>query len=167
MRYIVQFKEKEYIYDLELDVNGNILGGEWGDRSKDMVTDDNGDTKLMSVYADQPDFIWMSAPKNLPHSEMANYASMGDSIDPSNPRPFGNTKWAWDGQSPMPAEWMMAAKKDAMWQAPTVGKLKNVDGTDQQDVIPAEAKDSAMKSAQPLSNIVYFLFDKARNQSQK
>ena len=168
-----EFKEKEYTYDLELDQNGTILGGEWGDRSKDMVTDENGDTKLMSVYAEQPDFIWMSAPRNLPHSEQSTFTEMGNSIDMSNPRPFGNMNWAWDGKGPMPSDWIRAAKKDAMWSAPAAGKLVNVAGTKQHDVVPVDAndprdpKDASMKSAQPLSNIVYFLFDKARNQSQK
>jgi hypothetical protein len=165
-------KTKEYTYDLELDANGNVLGGEWGDRSQEMVetTDenDNTTTKLQSVYADQPDFIWMGAPKNLPHSEMSTYTTMGTLIDQSNPRPFGNMHWAWDGDGRhLPADWMNAAKSDEMWQAPVVGVTSEVPGTHNKVVSPPEAKDSIMKSAQPLSNIVFYLFDKARDPSQR
>jgi hypothetical protein len=167
-------KDKEYTYDLELDVNGNILGGEWGDRSQELVTteDDDGNqtTQLQSVYADQPDFIWMGAPQNLPHSEMSLYTTIGTPIDASNPRPFGNMNWAWDGDGRhLPADWVRAAKTDEMWQAPIIGEAREIPGAANhaKEVFPAEAKDSTMKSAQPLSNIVFYLFDKARNSNDR
>jgi hypothetical protein len=165
-------KQKEYTYDLELDINGNILGGEWGDRSQELVetTDDDGNTtsSLQSEYADQPDFIWMAAPKNLPHSEMSVYTTLGQPIDPSNPRPFGNMQWAWDGDGRhLPDEWVRAAQSDEMWQAPIIGTTSVDPTTHAKIVSPPEAKDSILKSAQPLSNIVFYLFDQARDQSQR
>lgn len=150
-----KFKDVEFEYDLELDVNGNILGGEWGNRK------DDGKDKVK--YADQPDFIWMADTTALPYSEMSNYASAGTKKDYNNPSPFGNTNWAWDGKGPMPQDWIAAAKADSYWFAPVVGKkVKN--STDKtEDVLPLEAKEkSTLKSAQPMSHLVYFLFDQAR-----
>ena len=151
-------KDKTYTYDLELDENMNILGGEWGDRSKE-------DGKKVK-YAEQPDFIWMAAPQNLPYSEMSTYATAGVVKDSTNSRPFGNMNWAWDGKSALPADWVSAAKSDETWQAPVTGEQQKVaDGST--DVLPADAKNSLLKSAQPLSHLVYFLFDQARNPDQK
>jgi len=156
-------KEKEYTYDLELDANGNILGGEWGSRFKEK-------DQKKSIYADQPDFIWMAAPQNLPHSEMSIYTNPGATINSSNPRPFGNTNWAWDGRSALPEDWVNAAKKDEMWRAPVVGELRDIPGSSVKDVFPPQAKDddlSKLKAAQPLSDIVFYLFDQARDPDQK
>ena len=153
-----KIKDKNYVYDLELDEKGNILGGEWGSRA-----DENG---YKVKYSEQPDFIWMAAPQNLPYSEMSMYATPGTKIDITNPRPFGNMKWAWDGKAALPTEWMNAAKADETWQAPDTGESIYLDdGTE--DVTPATAKNAVLKSAQPLSHIVYFLFDKARSPDQK
>jgi hypothetical protein len=153
-----KIKNKTYIYDLELDENYNILGGEWGSRAKE----NGSDVK----YSEQPDFIWMAAPQNLPYSEMSIYATAGVKKDINNPRPFDNMNWAWDGKSALPGDWISAAKADMSWQAPIPGeKIEAADGS--VDVAPMEAKNGVLKSAQPLSHIVYFLFDKARNSTQK
>jgi hypothetical protein len=149
-----------YQYDLELDENGVILGGEWGVRGEE-------DPAVGVNYAKQPDFIWMADTNALPYSEMSVYASAGVLKDASNPRPFGNTQWAWDGKGKMPEDWIRAAKADATWSAPAEGtKVKNKD-TKIEDVYPAEAKNAILKSAQPLSHIVYYLFDQARAANQK
>ncbi len=161
-----EYKDKEYTYDLELDLNGAILGGEWGNRAEETVRDDNGRVFVKAAYADQPDFIWMAAPQNLPYSQMSVFTTLGTFIDPSNPRPFGNVQWNWDGKTQLPEDWMRAAKRDALWQEPIVGKLVEL-GNKQKTVEPANAKDSTMKSAQLLSNIVYYLFDQSRNPNQK
>ncbi|MBU6153133.1 MAG: hypothetical protein KGP28_02415 [Bdellovibrionales bacterium] len=155
-----KFQERTYVYDLELDEKGNILGGEWGDRSQE--------TDLDSVaYTDQPDFIWMAPPGLLPYSEQSVFTSLGTPIDPNNPRPFGNMKWAWNGKEPLPDDWMLAARSDAMWREPIPGILVDIEGESSPQVMPVEARDSLMKSAQPLSNIVYYLFDQARTLEQK
>jgi len=152
-----KLKDRTYVYDLELDQNFNILGGEWGNRSKE-------DGKKVK-YVDQPDFLWMAAPQNLPYSEMSTYATAGQVRNASNPRPFGNMDWAWDGRSALPSDWLSAAKADETWQAPVTGdENKLADGS--KDVTPAESKNSVLKSAQPLSHIIFFLFDKARNGNQ-
>jgi hypothetical protein len=118
-------KDLNYVYDLELDANGNILGGEWGDRSKENIEDG-------VKYAKQPDFIWMSAPNLLPFSEESVYTVPGTPKDPSNPRPFGNMNWAWNGKGAMPEDWVRAAKADEMWHPPVVGEMKKSPNGDKQ-----------------------------------
>jgi hypothetical protein len=161
--------DQTYTYDLELDANGNILGGEWGTRADDSgQVDEDGNQIAQGVsYAKQPDFIWMADTNALPYSEMSVYASAGFAKDASNPRPFGNMNWAWDGKGKLPEDWIRAAKADSTWAPPAVGeKIKNKD-TKVEDVFPAEAKNGILKSAQPLSHIVYYLFDQARMPNQK
>jgi hypothetical protein len=153
------FKDISFNYDLELDASGNILGGEWGKRSDDR--------KDSVKYGDQPDFIWMADTNALPKSEMSDYAIAGYSKDPSNTRPFGNMNWAWDGKGAMPEDWTRAAKADLTWYPPAIGeKVKNKD-TKVEDVFPAEAKNGILKSAQPLSHVIYYLFDQARSPEQQ
>jgi hypothetical protein len=147
-----KMKSTEYTYDLELDANYNILGGEWGDRSKENGVD--------AEYADQPDFLWMSAPEILPYSEMSLYAIAGVQKNASVSRPFGNTVWAWDGRSALPSDWLSAARADLTWSPPVPGEKVKTNNVE--DVVPASAKNSVLKSAQPLSHIVYYLFDQAR-----
>jgi hypothetical protein len=120
-------KELEYTYDLELDADGKILGGEWGNRSKE---DDD------SVrYAKQPDFIWMAPLKQLPYSQMSSSTLKGDYVN-------GNFIWAWDGKSAIPEDWIAAAQEDQKWFAPELNDPY-----------------SKLKSAEPLSNLVYKLFE--------
>jgi hypothetical protein len=69
----------------------------------------------------------------------------------------------------LPADWLSAAKSDEMWKAPTVGALVDVPGSSVKDVVPVDAKDpvlGGLKPAQPLSNIVFYLFDQARDPNQ-
>jgi hypothetical protein len=158
-------KSKEFVYDLELDENYNILGGEWGNRFDDSTgrqteTEDGSAPKYVQ-YADQPDFIWMAAPQAMPRSEMSEYAIAGVKKDESNPRPFDNMNWAWDGKSRLPEDWINAAKADMTWAKPVF-----VDDKNELDSKP-EARNSVLKSAQPLSHIVYYLFDKSRLPNQK
>jgi hypothetical protein len=153
-------KEKQYVYDLELDANGNVLGGEWGDRSQE----GSGDS-IKVKYAEQPDFIWMAAPQNLAYSRMSVFATPGTKIDQSKPRPFGNTQWAWDGKGALPDDWIRAAKKDEEWSPPAV---VNLNGADYKTVdVPNEARNATLNSAEPLSHIIYYLFDQARDPNQK
>jgi hypothetical protein len=147
-------KTRTYVYDLELDQNGTILGGEWGDRSEE-----DGETVN---YADQPDFLWMASLDSLPYSEESIYTIMGTRINSTNPRPFGNMIWAWDGKSPLPEDWMRAAKADEVWSPPIVGVLRESPQEGGKQIFPREARDSLLKPAQPLSNLVYYLFDQAR-----
>lgn len=152
-------KDVEYVYDLELDSNGKILGGEWGDRSKE-----NGERVK---YVNQPDFIWMSAPNKLPYSEQSYYAFPGLYKNMSNPRPFGNMEWAWDGVGPMPEDWVAAAKADQTFMAPEVGKkcFQDYDPMKKQWSNSCE-EGAVLKSAQPLSHLVYFLIDRARAENE-
>ena len=151
-------KSRDYVYDLELDGNGNILGGEWGNRSLDGLGLDG--TK-------QPDFIWMADTTALPYSMSARYVDPGLKKDRNNPRPFGTMNWTWDGKSPLPQDWVAAAKLDEKTNLSTlqVGKVVT-DDKGNEDVVPAAAKGAMLKSATPLSTIVYYLFDQARNSAQ-
>ena len=150
-----EVREKTYVYDLEVDRNGKILGGEWGDRS-------NEDPEESVNYADQPDFIWMSPPGELPYSEESSYVREGVRLDPKNPSIFGNMIWSWNGSGPLPMDWIRAARKDAAWTPPIPGKLIRLAGEDSESVMPVEARDSILKPAQPLSTLVFYLFDRAR-----
>lgn len=156
-----KLKKQEYVYDLELDEKGNILGGEWGNRADDVAAAENASSDQKPKSDEQPDFIWMASLNVLPYSEMADFANPGLKKDPNNPRPFGNVKWAWDGQSAMPDDWIAAARSDMTWIKPV-----SVDDKDDLESTP-DAKNSVLKSAQPLSHIVYYLFDQARASNQK
>jgi hypothetical protein len=161
-----EVKTVEYSYDLELDANYNIVGGEWGERFAESAVianpDENEDSETpVETAAKQPDFIWMAGTKALPQSEMAPYAYKGAKKDLEQPRPFGNVQWAWDGKSILPEDWLRAARADMNWYAPVP-----VNHKDELDTKP-EAKNSILKSAQPLSHIVYFLFDQSRSTMSK
>ncbi len=178
-------KVKNYVYDLELDADGNILGGEWGDRSREK----NGKIK----YADQPDFLWMASLDEMPESMFHHELFDGWKINASVNRPFGNMNWNWDCDpnipgkcAPIPAEWVKKAKLDEVWAKPEVAEhvvkipLKDAKGNpvmipdDNGDLVPATkseaypltARDSKLRSAETLSSIVLFLFDKARSPDQ-
>jgi hypothetical protein len=135
----------EFEYDLELDSDGRILGGEWNDRSR----------------RSPPDFLWLAPLNSLPFSAQSTFAIGGHRIEPSVRTLFGNFSWAWDGESGLPGDWLRAAREDAKWSAPVVGHLVGRRRRDR-EVFPTEARDPVLKPAQPLSHLVYFLFDRAR-----
>ncbi|NDG85190.1 MAG: hypothetical protein EBX52_09170 [Proteobacteria bacterium] len=146
-------RSKTFEYDLELDDSGRVLGGEWGDRSRE-----NGERVR---YAEQPDFIWMASNDALPFSEQSLYTIAGSRIDPESQDLFGNTNWSWDGKSPLPEDWLRAARADATWKPPVVGEVRDT-LRGGKEVYPREARDSILKSAEPLSTLVFYLFDRAR-----
>lgn len=59
---IQKYKDRKFSYDLELDAQGNILGGEWVNDLKSRRRGRN--TEFVEVAGDKPDFIWY-APKGL------------------------------------------------------------------------------------------------------
>jgi hypothetical protein len=134
----------EYVYDLELDADGNILGGEWGNRSKETGhVADNDDYSADSetrdsgiLYSKQPDFVWMAPLQERPYSQMALSTVKGRFKDD------GSFEWAWNGRNEIPEDWLLAAREDQKWEQPVLG-----DGY------------SKLKSAQALSNLVYVLFE--------
>ncbi len=147
-------RNEEYVYDLELDSDGKVLGGEWGNRYDE-------DVQESVLYAKQPDFLWMARLGSLPYSEQSLYTVPGRVRNLSNPRPFGNIDWVWDGRSVLPRDWIRAARADLEWSPPVAGELRKT-GRGRRDVFPLEARDSILKPAQPLSTMIYFLFDRAR-----
>jgi hypothetical protein len=126
-----RIREVDYEYELELDASGKVVGGEWLSR-------------------DQPDFIWMADRNAVPYSEQSVYAL---------PRK-GNGDWAWDGREAIPDDWLRAAREDASWSPPVVGILGR-GPRNRRPVDPESARNSLLKPAQPLSHLVYYLFDQS------
>ncbi len=126
-----RIRELEYEYELELDASGRVVGGEWRNR-------------------EQPDFIWMANRDALPYSEQSVYAL---------PRRL-NGDWAWDGREALPDDWIRAALEDASWSPPVVGMLGR-GPRNRKPVYPESARNSLLKPAQPLSHLVYYLFDQS------
>jgi hypothetical protein len=124
-------REVEYEYELEIDASGKVVGGEW--RS-----------------SEQPDFLWMADQKSLPYSEQSVYALPKDVK--------GN--WAWDGLGPVPADWLRAASLDAAWSPPVVG-VQGRGTRNRKPVYPESARNALLRPAQPLSHLVYYLFDQS------
>ncbi len=71
-----------YLYDLELDEQGHIIGGEW-------------------YHQQHPDFLWVPSPDG-------KALSVGDEyLDQPNMSKLKD----WDGSGPIPSHWAKAAKK--------------------------------------------------------
>jgi hypothetical protein len=81
-------KSVDYQYDLELDAQGNIIGGEWY-------------TNL------HPDFLWTPAPN-------ARAVTPGDQMLART----GAHRQAWDGKSAMPRAWSDTAIRNSQGGAP-------------------------------------------------
>jgi hypothetical protein len=126
-----RIREVDYEYELEVDASGKVVGGEWRSR-------------------EQPDFIWMADRNATPWSEQSVYAL---------PR-LSNGDWAWDGKSAVPDDWIRAAREDASWSPPVVGILGR-GPRNRSPVFPESARNSLLRPAQPLSHLVYYLFDQS------
>lgn len=124
-------REVEYEYELEIDASGKVVGGEW--RS-----------------SEQPDFLWMADQKSLPYSEQSVYALPKDV----------KGDWAWDGLGPVPTDWLRAASLDAAWSPPVVG-VQGRGTRNRKPVHPESARNALLRPAQPLSHLVYYLFDQS------
>lgn len=77
-----------YQYDLELDAQGNIIGGEW----------------YLNTH---PDFLWTPAPG-------AKAQTPGDQMLARS----GANRSSWDGKDAMPREWSETAKRNSQGGAP-------------------------------------------------
>jgi hypothetical protein len=100
-------KEQTYLYDLELDANGNILGGEY----RNHKSNKRGGI-FKGKLPDQPGFIW-GLPKDV---QAWSYGSIDaeDTIFDAN----GNQIPAWDGRGQMPESWFKAHLKSAEMRQP-------------------------------------------------
>lgn len=77
-----------YQYDLELDEDGKIIGGEWYNNT-------------------HPDFLWTATPK-------AKAITPGDKVLDRN----GSDNIRWDGSDAFPSDWTEAAKRTAQGGSP-------------------------------------------------
>ncbi len=82
-----EIKDQKFMYDLELDEQGNVVGGQW--RADKVVRSYNDEQSKPTIK--HPDFFWV-APKNV-----------GQYLRPLNLE-------AWSGTTPTPASWLPAAQ---------------------------------------------------------
>ena len=82
-----KIKDQEFMYDLELDDAGNVVGGQW--RADKVVRSYNDEQSKPTIK--HPDFFWV-APKNV-----------NQYLRPLNLE-------AWNGTTPTPASWRPAAQ---------------------------------------------------------
>ncbi|MBY0516302.1 MAG: hypothetical protein K2P81_05305 [Bacteriovoracaceae bacterium] len=86
-----KIKDKSFMYDLELDAQGNIVGGQWrATRTAESFADSNSSNDRPPTI-DQPDFFWV-IPKNF----MIHFQDL--------------KLEAWDGKGVVPKSWMAPAK---------------------------------------------------------
>jgi len=86
---IQKYKERTFLYDLELDINGNIIGGEWKSKKENDVT--RG--LFRTLPGDKPDFLWY-APKGMKPVAFKESIAQG----------------RWIEGEPLPYSWADAAK---------------------------------------------------------
>ncbi len=90
----LQKRKISYVYDLELDDRGEILGGEFrGGRGE---------------REEQPDMIWMLAKYQLAWSRSSLMANEGSAIDPNRIELWGNVNWRFKGDGAIPKDWFKA-----------------------------------------------------------
>jgi len=126
-----------YVYALEMDPQGQILGGKWQSQGHKFLF-------FGTAAEKQPDMIWMIAPNQLAWSSTSTQADDGPVIDPKNPEIWGNVDWRFKGDGRIPVDWFNASLKAARF------------------AWPAAAPFSPITSAHPLAEMVYYLMDRAR-----
>ena len=85
-----KLKERDFVYDLELDQDGNIVGGEWINK---VVRRRQGRRIVEKEKAgDKPDFLWY-APRGMKAVAMDESMATGE----------------WQTDTPLPESWAQAA----------------------------------------------------------
>lgn len=84
-----KIKDNKFMYDLELDAAGNIVGGQWRATRTAEAFDNNSDSRAPSIQ--QPDFFWV-----LPKNHKMYFKDL-------------NLE-AWDGLGVTPKSWQGAAR---------------------------------------------------------
>lgn len=110
---------KTFLYDLELDPAGKILGGEW------RAVADGVRSWLSPRYAKYPGFIW-----TLPQGEGV---SVGDYLDAEG-KIIRTPEYSWSGKGPVPADWITGAAQArdfmyAFWKYENGSVVVNPDGS--------------------------------------
>jgi hypothetical protein len=115
-----------YVYDLELDEQGEIIGGTFYNHN-------------------EPDMLWMLAPKQLAWSRSSMEADEGPAINPNHFEIWNNIDWNFKGDGRIPLDWYNASLKSAVFKYPRAEPWAMID------------------SAAPLAEMVYYLMDRAKN----
>ncbi len=130
-----KLKTKKYLYDLELDAAGKVVGGQWRVTRTVLDFDGRGRTG-------QPDFFWALKRDYMKHFQ----------IDPQLP--------AWDGRTAPPESWRHAAHGShayTVWEAgPGVTCTVINDRTREARTVPCEFKTPRPR---PLLNLVQRLVE--------
>ena len=126
-----------YVYDLELDAKGEIVGGQWHDQGRKFLF-------FGKVSEVQPDMLWMLAPNQLAWSRNSAQADEGPAIDPKKMEIWGNIDWKFKGDGRIPADWYAVHLDSARFK------------------LPSPQPYSTITSAHPLAEMVYYLFDQAK-----
>jgi hypothetical protein len=126
-----------YVYALEMNSQGEVLGGEWQSQGKKFLFFGDNSEK-------QPDMLWMIAPYQLAWSLTSNKADEGPAIDPKKFEIWGNIDWRFKGDGKIPADWYYANRDAARFAWPKAAPF------------------SMVTSAHPLAEMVYYLMDRAR-----
>ncbi len=127
----MQKSKIRYVYDLELDDHGEILGGEFR----------SGGSRLEV----QPDMVWMLARDQLAWSRSSLQANEGPTIDPNRFEIWDNIAWKYNGRrGNIPKDWFNAHLISAQFK------------------YPANRAWSTIQSPAPLAEMVYYLFDQAK-----
>lgn len=92
----------------------------------------------------QPDMIWMLARNQLAWSRSSMGADEGPAIDPNKFEIWGNIDWRFKGDGAIPSDWFNAHKESSRF------------------TLPANEPWAQIDSASPLAEMVYYLFDQAR-----
>lgn len=133
-----KLKTMTYVYALQLDSQGEIVGGEWQSQGgKFLFFGDNSEK--------QPDMVWMIGPNQLAWSLTSTKADEGPAMSSQKMEIWGNIDWKFKGDGRIPSDWFYASKEAARFAWPRVEPY------------------SAITSAHPLAEMVYYLFDRARN----
>jgi len=92
----------------------------------------------------QPDMLWMLAKYQLAWSRSSAQADEGPTIDKNKIEIWGNINWRFKGDGKIPADWLKAHYESA--------KL----------TLPGNQPWAMIQSPAPLAEMVYYLFDQAR-----
>jgi len=104
-----KLRTASYVYLLEMDSQGQILGGQWQGKAES-----------------QPDMIWMIAPNQLAWSSTSTEADDGMVLDPKNPEIWGNVDWRFKGDGRIPVDWFNASLKATRFAWPAAAPFSPI-----------------------------------------
>lgn len=141
--------KKTMLYDLELDANYNIVGGQWRAVKAGKPKRLSSSNQKEKLNHNQPDFFW-GITKEWKETGM-----------------FSNLNWLpeWDGKSTPPVEYLQAAKNAHAFEYLNSTYIGNGIGCDVENTQTGEVKrtwcELKTNKPQPLSNIINLLVEKS------